>query len=445
MTDRCDVVVVGGRCAGAYLAARIAEAGVNTVVLDRSRFPSDRLSTHILQLNGAAALAHLGLTDELVATGAPPLTGMDVEIDGVDISSDFRCLPGDGPGAFCVRCRHLDVILLRRAASAGAATRTEAQVIGLERRNGRVVGVRWRARDGAERRTIARLVVGADGERSFVARAVGATAYHVEPGERFVVWTYVAPDQARRPRIQFVRDGAEIFVSAPVDGGKQMVLTNPPLRWLPAARRDPAGFLAERCAGSAAMAWASGPVTRCGKAQVVGRCDNIFRTATGAGWALVGDAGRSKDPCTGQGMSDAFRQGEALASAIVDGLRGGDLDARLARWWRWRDRDEARWAAFMAYQGRGGAATELERALLERLAEPRRRSDLSDVFAHRRTPLRAMPPGLVARAWRSAAQNHSVGLATRQLLSLGVLEARWRWRLSSPWPAAPGPQVVRAC
>src|SRR5207302_4001131 len=109
----------------------------------------------------------------------------------------------------------------------------------------------------------------------------------------------------------------------------------------------------------------------------------------------------------------------------------GDLDARLARWWRWRDRDEARWAAFMAYQGRGGAATELERALLERLAEPRRRSDLSDVFAHRRTPLRAMPPGLVARAWRSAAQNHSVGLATRQLLSLGVLEARWRWRLSS--------------
>ena len=53
-----------------------------------------------------------------------------------------------------------------------------------------------------------------------------------------------------------------------------------------------------------------------------GDLNRFFRTASGPGWALLGDAGYHKDPITAQGMSDALRQAELLASAIVAGLSG---------------------------------------------------------------------------------------------------------------------------
>jgi flavin-dependent dehydrogenase len=58
--------------------------------------------------------------------------------------------------------------------------------------------------------------------------------------------------------------------------------------------------------------------------RFVGAADlaNFFRKPYGAGWALVGDAGYHKDPATGQGMTDAFRDAELLADAIDQGFSG---------------------------------------------------------------------------------------------------------------------------
>ena len=63
----CDVVVVGARLAGACAAAHFARAGRSVVVLDRSRFPSDQLSTHLLFPSGIHELARMGALDRILA------------------------------------------------------------------------------------------------------------------------------------------------------------------------------------------------------------------------------------------------------------------------------------------------------------------------------------------------------------------------------------------
>ncbi|MGZ4590726.1 MAG: FAD-dependent oxidoreductase [Actinomycetes bacterium] len=66
-----DVVVVGARCAGAATAMLLARAGHDVTVVDRSRFPSDVLSTHGLVRGGVVQLARWGLLEDVLRSGAP--------------------------------------------------------------------------------------------------------------------------------------------------------------------------------------------------------------------------------------------------------------------------------------------------------------------------------------------------------------------------------------
>src|SRR6201997_2151400 len=83
----------------------------------------------------------------------------------------------------------------------------------------------------------------------------------------------------------------------------------------------------------------------------------FFREPCGPGWVLVGDAGHFKDPSPGRGIGDAFSQVDALVPAIVAGLNGagGGLDASLARWGRWRDREFAEHYWLAGDLGKAGA------------------------------------------------------------------------------------------
>ena len=63
-----DAIIVGARCAGSPTAMLLARKGYRVLVVDRATFPSDTLSSHIVQPSGVAALASWGLLDRLVAT-----------------------------------------------------------------------------------------------------------------------------------------------------------------------------------------------------------------------------------------------------------------------------------------------------------------------------------------------------------------------------------------
>ncbi|MBV9048513.1 MAG: FAD-dependent monooxygenase [Solirubrobacterales bacterium] len=166
--DRFDVVIVGARCAGSPLATLLARQGVRVALVERARFPRDTLSTHIFEAPGINLLARLGVLDQVRATGAEPIRRLDFRQDEFATRVEPRARPGDIGGAMSVRRFLLDPILAEAAAEAGAEVMMETNVVGLVN-NGRVAGVRVRC-GGSERELAARVVVGADGRNSTVAR-----------------------------------------------------------------------------------------------------------------------------------------------------------------------------------------------------------------------------------------------------------------------------------
>jgi len=112
----------------------------------------------------------------------------------------------------------------------------------------------------------------------------------------------------------------------------------------------------------------------------------------------VGDAGHFKDPAPGQGISDALRQVDRLAPAVLGAWSGG-LDAALRRWARWRDADSREMHWFAADMGQGGP---VPRVLVEivrgMLATPDGGRRMFDVFNHRERPSAILTPGRLASA-----------------------------------------------
>src|SRR5436305_12929942 len=87
MSERFDVVVVGGRCAGAPLAMLLARAGLRVCVVDRARFPSDTPSTHGIQPSGVTTLERLGLRTRVEREAAGIERGL-VDLDGTRAGPD---------------------------------------------------------------------------------------------------------------------------------------------------------------------------------------------------------------------------------------------------------------------------------------------------------------------------------------------------------------------
>ncbi|HTF11117.1 MAG TPA: FAD-dependent monooxygenase [Asanoa sp.] len=337
-----DVIVVGTRAGGAATAMLLARAGLRVLAVDRARFPSDTLSTHQVQVPGIARLRRWGVLDRIAAvTPAVPT----VRVDAGRAVLQGRYPAVDGVDAlYGPRRTLLDAALVDAARAAGAEVREGFAVEELTRdAEGRITGIRGRERGEGRGRgpsaapvaATAHLVIGADGKRSTVAAAVGARAYHVRPPSTFACYTYWSGVDLPVGSI-YVRPGltAPAF---PTNDGLVMVALFAPLAEFDRFRADPAaGYLAalDRCGDL-------GERVRSGKRaepfRLAPDVPNGFRAAHGQGWALVGDAGVVMDPVAGQGISNAFRDAELLAAAIVRGLGSCGLDDALAGYQRERD------------------------------------------------------------------------------------------------------------
>jgi 2-polyprenyl-6-methoxyphenol hydroxylase-like FAD-dependent oxidoreductase len=184
-----DAIVVGARCAGAPTAMLLARKGHRVLVVDRARFPSDTISTHLIHPPGVAALREWGLLDRLIATGCPGIHTYTFDFGRFTISG----APGtdDVPLAYSPRRTVLDKLLVDAAAEAGAEVREQFTVTDLVFEDGRVTGVRGHGTGEPAVTVRARVVVGADGHRSFVARRVGAKRYNEQPPLQVSYYTYV--------------------------------------------------------------------------------------------------------------------------------------------------------------------------------------------------------------------------------------------------------------
>jgi flavin-dependent dehydrogenase len=328
-----DVIVVGARAAGAATALLLARAGLRVLAVDRARFPSDTLSTHQIQVPGVARLRRFGLL-ERIAAGAPATRRLRLDAGSTVLTGNYPTVDG-ADALYSPRRTVLDAALVDAARAAGAQVRERFTVSELTHDAGRVTGVRGRSHGGAPVRESAALVVGADGKRSMVAAAVGAARYRVRPPATFACYTYWSDVCLPTGEI-YLRPGLAV-PAFPSNDGLAMVAMIGPLAGFDAFRRDQEGaYLAalDRCGDLGARIRAG---TRAERFRAAPDVPNCFRVPHGPGWALVGDAGLVMDPVSAQGISNAFRDAELLADAVVAGLRDGTLDRRLAGYHRARD------------------------------------------------------------------------------------------------------------
>ena len=230
----------------------------------------------------------------------------------------------------------LDKVLADAAVSCGAELRENFVVEELVFDGPTAVGIRGRASSGARITERARIVIGADGQRSLVAKAVDAPVYNAVPSltcAYYSYWSGVAIDGAEicprpgRAVIAFPThdDLVCVFVlcaAAEAAAFRQDIERN----YLAALDLVPA--LAERVRAA----------RRAEPFRGTAHLPNFFRKPYGPGWALVGDAGLHRDPITAQGIADAFRDAELISDALDAALsRGQPVDAALARYQLLRD------------------------------------------------------------------------------------------------------------
>jgi len=324
-----DAIVVGARCAGSPTAMLLARRGYRVLLVDRARFPSDTVSTHIVWPHGAEALARWGLLERLAATGLRPIClAMTFDVGPFALHGAIETANG-GRGGLCPRRTVLDALLVEAAARSGAEVREGFTVDELCFSDGAVVGLRGRGAGGRRVEEQARVVVGADGVHSFVAAAVQAPRYDTRPLGACAYYSYFSG--LRQDDLELYLRAHCAFGGAPTSDGLHLVMVNWPARRFPEVRADVEAHVAralELAPDFAARVRGARRVERWyGSAGVPGQ----FRKPYGRGWALVGDAGHCKDPMTAQGISDSFLDAERLVEALDAGLSGrGALEEVLS-------------------------------------------------------------------------------------------------------------------
>ncbi len=314
-----DALVVGARCAGAPTAMLLARSGARVLLVDKADFPSDTMSTHLVHPPGAAALRRWGLLERLEATGCPPVETYSFDFGPLTIAGSPQ--PVDGIAyALCPRRTVLDQLLLEAAAEAGAEVREGFVVDDLVADDGAVTGVRGHGRRGAAVTERARVVIGADGRRSLVARTVQAEQYDERPSHLAMYYAYWSglPVEGFDTTVRAERRRG--WAAAATHDGLTVLPFAWPVEEFHANRADIEGNFLATMELAPEFAERVHAATR--ESKFMGSADlpGYFRTPFGPGWALVGDAGYHKNPITAMGINDAFRDAELVAAALADDL-----------------------------------------------------------------------------------------------------------------------------
>jgi len=238
--------------------------------------------------------------------------------------------PEPGIGPIAPRRTVLDPILLTAAAQAGVHVEMGVSVHGLLRQGERVTGV---ATSAGQRR--ARLVIGADGRNSRIARLARAKTYHDHPPVTFGYYTYWRGCLVTG--VHAWLEPGRFFGIFPVGGGLALAFVQGPRGEYPTFRRDPLAAYVSELRSRPALAGLLGDAVIAERLRETAALPTFFRISSGPGWALAGDAGHHKDPVIARGIADAFRDADLLAAAVMDGWHG-DLEAALAEYGRQRDR-----------------------------------------------------------------------------------------------------------
>ena len=327
-----DAIVVGAGPGGATAAAVMAREGQRILLVDKERFPRDKVCGDAISGKSVDVLRRLGIVDQVQATEQIGSWGVTFGApSGDEVAIPFtkevdRPVP---PGFVCAR-EAFDEVVFQAAVEAGAEVWQETKVEGLLRdAGGRVVGVRASRKGETEPVELeVPLVVGADGAYSVVARELGMAQLdesHYCAGLRAYYGGVTGFHERNHVELHFVDEAIPgYFWIFPMANG----MANVGIGMLSQAiKRDGVKLkdllqlciehpsFAERFEGAEPV----GPVKGWGLPL-----GSQPRTMAGDGWLLVGDAASLIDPFTGEGIGNAMISGEFAAEWAVRARAAND-------------------------------------------------------------------------------------------------------------------------
>ena len=387
-----DVVVVGASISGCTAARLFALAGARVALVERRPDPASYkvVCTHSILSSAVPTIERLGLAALLDARGA-----VRTHPEVWTRHSGLIRFPTDAPHGYGVTRATLDPMLRELAAATpGVELLAGVAAADLICDEGRIAGVRLVTPDGSESSVRARLVVGADGRHSAVARLARMRG-RVRPNNRFFYFAYwqgVRPATSR-PRLWLLEpEAAAMF---PNEDDLTVVVACFHRAHLAAVRADPeVAYL--RLVGALPEGPDLAGAQRASK--LIGALDqpNVLRPPAKPGVALVGDAALAVDPLLGVGCGWAFQSGAWLADHTAAAVVGeDDLDAALSRYRRafrrrlrphyWQITDFASGRRLRANERMGMRAA---------AASPAYARAVEEVTSRRRSPLHLFGPRL---------------------------------------------------
>jgi menaquinone-9 beta-reductase len=295
-----DVAIVGGGPAGSACAAFCASAGLRVTLIEREKFPREKVCGDCINPACWPVLERLGVAQEVRDSPSAALNGVEfIAIGGQKLRFDFS---QSERGMIAIKRSHLDNILFNRARVLGAQVHEEATVVSLRRTR----DCDWKI-DIVRETLLARILVGADGRNSTVARLCNLLP--PPERERIALQAHIPLpcDFGDRIVLQFLPEGYS--GQAPVNDHELnlcLVGTAPTISSLRAWAHRKFNLPADQ-------SWRT--ITPLTRAPVPARRDSLF---------LIGDAARVVEPFTGEGIYYALRSGELAAEAIIKILRGED-------------------------------------------------------------------------------------------------------------------------
>jgi menaquinone-9 beta-reductase len=307
--ETVDVAIVGGGPAGSVCAAFCARAGLLALVLEREKFPREKVCGDCLNSSCWPVLERLDLVQRVRDLPHSKLASVEfIAIDGHEVNID---LPMGDQCEFSVKRSLFDDLLLRRARELGVQVREETTVTTLAN------GGDWKIETDSGESFSARILIGADGRNSTVARLCNLLPHPAR--ERVALQAHIPLPQnfSRRVVLQFLREGYS--GQAPVNENElNLCLVGAPVT-IPRLRR----WAERHFAITADQSWRT--ITPLTRSPVPCAHENLL---------FIGDAARVVEPFTGEGIYYAMRSGELAASASSKIIRGEDLRARLREFTR---------------------------------------------------------------------------------------------------------------
>ncbi len=328
-----DVAIVGASLAGCGAAIMLARSGARIALIEKSpdQQAFKRICTHYIQSSGIRPLERMGLIEPMMQAGAVRARACVWTRWGwVDPSASSKL-----PDGINLRRERLDPLIREIATSASNVDLILGHTVQELVYDGeRVSGCRARDPHGQTLELRTRLVVGADGRGSRIAK-LAPVETKTSPHGRFAYGGYFeGPQYARHPNSSLWLLDPDMVGAFPTDSGLIFYAVMPAMKHLPQFRDDPVAALR-----SFVAAVPDAPPIEQSRlvGEITGKIDmtNVINTPTAPGLALVGDAASAVDPLWGVGCGFALQSSEWLADSVVPALSGAEpLEQGLRRYRR---------------------------------------------------------------------------------------------------------------